>query len=130
MASLYDLIILYLEGNGVTDFNDQYIPGTLNSFQLSNKGDGDFILIWGDNDPIRPKLSGVSKPTHQDLQRYEVQAEKKQSDTQKSLKRFEKYGNVQKQLLMIFNDIENNQLNKNGNFYKFIKKINDDNPID
>tara|TARA_R100001015_G_C4600456_1_gene155424 strand:- start:167 stop:487 length:321 start_codon:yes stop_codon:yes gene_type:complete len=42
--------------------------------------------------------------------------------------RVAEYGSIGDQLDMIYKDIDGGKLNKNGSWYKFIKKVKEDNP--
>lgn len=107
MDNLYLKTKLYLEANGktVAEFNN-------NNIVLQNDGSGDYIHTWN--------VSGVSKPTDNQLNALASNATKELNNHVIRKTRRKSYGDIGEQLDEIYKDIDA--------WKARIKKIKDDNP--
>ena len=117
-AQLKTKIILYLEENAKS-WNDE----NNNMFLQDDMGDGvsnPYIKEWN--------VSGFSKPTDEQLASYEDAANTKETLWDILYNRKISYKRWNIQLDQLWHDINDDKLDKNGSWYKAIKKIKDDNP--
>ena len=103
----YHKIVKYLEDNGKT--SSEFDNGNVS---LKNNGEGCFITIWN--------VSGVNKPTDDQINSYAVSATKARNNEIIKRTRRASYGEIGEQLDEIYKDIDA--------WKARIKKIKDDNP--
>jgi hypothetical protein len=106
MAGLTAKIKLYLEANSKT------LDLEKDNMMLQNDGSGDYIKSWS--------VSGLAKPTDEQLASYETAANKENSNGNVRINRKLAYGDIGEQLDEIYKDIDA--------WKKRIKKIKEDNP--
>ena len=107
MAKLVTKVKLYLKDNSKTEqelLNDNVV--------LQNNKDGDYIRDW--------KVSGLEKPTNEQLNALESEANKLENNNKIRATRKSLYGDIGDQLDEIFKDIDT--------WKARIQKIKDDNP--
>ena len=92
MAQLSNKIKLYCEANGVSDVD------FLNDVMLQDDGQGAYIKEWN--------ISGVSKPTAEQLASYETAANTAEANAQVDATRKAAYGDIGEQLDEIYHDME------------------------
>ena len=107
MAQLSTKIKLYCEANSkVADFSNNV------RLQDNSDGKGAFISSWS--------ISGLAKPTDEQIASYETAGNTEESNNQVRAKRKAEYGDIGDQLDEIYKDIDA--------WKARIKKIKDDNP--
>ena len=87
MVQLYTKVKLYLEANGKTESELELFTGTV---KLQNDGAGDYISEWN--------VSGLAKPTDDELNALESQATTSESNNQVITTRIKLYGTPQEQI--------------------------------
>ena len=93
MAQLSTKIKLYCEANSkVADFSNNVI------LQDDSNGSGPYIKTWS--------ISGLAKPTDEQIASYEADADKQESNNTVKAKRKAEYGDIGDQLDEIYKDID------------------------
>ena len=92
MASLRTKVELYLKANSKTWENEK------DNITLQNDGSGDYIRTWN--------VSGLAKPTNEQLASYETAANTEESNNNVKATRKAAYGNIADQLDEIYKDID------------------------
>ena len=110
MASLSTKIKLYCKANSVSDVD------FLNDVLLQDDGQGAYIKEWN--------ISGVSKPTTEQLASYETAGNTAETNAGIDATRRSQYGTWQEQMEMIYKD----QKNGTTTFKDHCDKVRSDNP--
>lgn len=92
MANLFTKVKLYLQANSKS-WEDEH-----ENIFLQNDGDGDYIRDWN--------VSGLNKPTNEQLATYETSGNTIESNAQIDATRRKAYGNIGDQLDEIYHNID------------------------
>ena len=114
MASLWTKVTKYLEANSKTWDAEE------NNIVLENNGSEDFIRTWN--------VSGLAKPTDDQIASYESAGNTAETAQAVLNKRASEYKKLKEQLDLLWHDIDDGKLDKNGSWYKAIKAVKDANP--
>ena len=114
MASLSTKVKLYCAANSKTvDFTSDVL------LQDDSDGKGPYIKEWN--------VSGLDKPTDDQLATYETAGNTAESNHSIDIKRKTEYLSWQEQLDKLYHDINDGKLDKTGSWYKHIKAVKDAN---
>ena len=114
MASLFTKVKLYLEANSKT-WDDTKV-----SLENNRDGNGDVISSW--------TYDGLAKPTDDQIASYESAGNTAETAQAVLNKRASEYKKLKEQLDLLWHDIDDGKLDKNGSWYKAIKAVKDANP--
>ena len=112
MAILYTKVKLYLEANSKV-WDDTKVS-------LQNDGAGDYIKTF--------TYDGLAQPTAEQIASYETAGNTAETLAGVLNTRRAEYLDFNIQLDKLYHDIDDDKLDKNGSWYKHIKKVKDDNP--
>jgi len=116
MSTLANKIKLYCEANGKTpNFGD----GGNISIRNNSDGNGDIIVSWS--------VTGLAKPTTDQLNSYEAQADKDEKNYEIRRTRKTAYGDIGDQLDLLYKDMLADKGDKTGEWFKKIKAVKDAN---
>ena len=114
MANLKTKVDLYLKENSKT-WDDTKV-----SLRNNSDGNGDFIFSW--------TYDGLAKPTDDQIASYESAGNTAETAQAVLNKRAREYKELKEQLDLLWHDIDDGKLDKNGSWYKAIKAVKDANP--
>ena len=121
MADLYWKVKAYLESKGKNESEiGMATKQTSPNVQLVNEGSGDTIKVWN--------VSGVTKPTDNELNAVDAQATKDYNNNRIRKTRKSSYGNIGDQLDLLYKDMVAGKLDTTGEWFKSIKAVKDANP--
>ena len=116
MGTLSNKIKLYCEANSKTpNFGD----GGNVSIRNNSDGNGDIIVSWS--------VTGLAKPTTDQLNSYEAQADKDEKNYEIRRTRKTAYGDIGDQLDLLYKDMLADKGDKTGEWFKKIKAVKDAN---
>ena len=90
MAGLHNKVKLYLEANGKTEAE----LFDMDKIILRNKGSGDFISLWN--------VSGLAKPTDEQLNSLESQADELETENQVISNRKSEYPSIEELVVALY----------------------------
>jgi len=116
MASLYTKVKKYLEANSKTWDAEK------NNIQLQNDsdGNGDYIHTWN--------VSGLAKPSDSQIASYDTAGNTTESLNVILETRRISYPDLEEQLDLLYKDMAADKGDKTGEWFKAVKKVQDDNP--
>ena len=118
MATLNKKVKLYLEANSKV-YKDEKVNFELQDDYVDNVS-SPYIKTWN--------VSGLTQPTAEQIANYETAGNTAETlDGVLNTRRAE-YLDFNIQLDKLYHDIDDDKLDKNGSWYKHIKKVKDDNP--
>ena len=113
MATLFTKVKLHLEANSKTWDAEQ------NNIVLQNDSGTDYIKTWN--------VSGLAKPTDEQLLSYDAAANEEETLQNVLNKRKIEYKNFGYQLDLLYHDMLADKGNKTGEWFKHIKAVKDAN---
>jgi len=114
MAQLSQKIKLYAAANGVASVVFEQ------DVKLRDAGSGPYIYEWN--------IDGLAEPTAEQIASYETAGNTAETLAGVLNTRRAEYLDFNIQLDKLYHDIDDDKLDKNGSWYKHIKKVKDDNP--
>ena len=121
MASLSFQVEAHLISKGKSAEEAATITADESQVVLQNDGSGDYIKAWN--------VSGISKPTNNELVSADAEGTKLQSNYITRRKRRREYGLIGDQLDLLYKDLVAGKVDATGEWAKAIKKVKDDNPL-
>ena len=114
MAQLSKKIELYAAANDVASVEFE------KDVKLRDAGSGVYIYQWN--------IEGLAQPTDEQLASYETAGNTAETAQAVLNKRASEYKKLKEQLDLLWHDIDDGKLDKNGSWYKAIKAVKDANP--
>ncbi len=121
MATLISKVIIYLNDNGV-DYTTERPKWSIDEFCITDDGSGSFIENWN------ASKIGLAKPTDEQLNALDAKATTHQNNAKVKAARRAAYGKIGDQLDLLYKDMVADKGDKNGEWFKAVKKVKDDNP--